>query len=81
MAAGALCTLTLWRRFSARLGWAWEPRKVTPGKSPVTEIAGVDQRLIGWQSTRRQQIRRPIPRLSRCRPSGPARVREAGARQ
>lgn len=41
---------------SARLGWAWEPREVTPGKRPVMEIAGIDWRLIGWQSTRRQQI-------------------------
>jgi hypothetical protein len=42
---------------SARLGWAWEPpREVTPGRRPVMEIAGIDQRLIGWQSTRRQQI-------------------------
>ncbi|MDO0924068.1 hypothetical protein QQY24_00925 [Streptomyces sp. TG1A-8] len=39
---------------SARLGWAWEPREVTPGRRPVMEIAGLDQRLIGWQSTRRQ---------------------------
>ncbi len=41
---------------SARLGWAWEPREVAPGRRPVMEIAGIDQRLIGWQSTRRQQI-------------------------
>lgn len=41
---------------SARLGWAWEPREVTPGRRPVMEIAGIDQRFIGWQSTRRQQI-------------------------
>ncbi|OEJ21330.1 hypothetical protein AR457_36455 [Streptomyces agglomeratus] len=40
----------------ARLGWAWEPREVTPGRRPVMEIAGIDQRLIGWQLTRRQQI-------------------------
>ncbi|GGR47897.1 hypothetical protein GCM10010497_59080 [Streptomyces cinereoruber] len=41
---------------TARFGWAWEPRKVTPGRWPVMEIAGIDRRLIGWQSTRRQQI-------------------------
>lgn len=26
---------------TARLGWAWEPREVTPGRRPVTEIAGM----------------------------------------
>lgn len=29
---------------------------MTPGRRPVMEISGIDQRLIGWQSTRRQQI-------------------------
>ncbi|WSQ14751.1 relaxase domain-containing protein [Streptomyces sp. NBC_01231] len=29
---------------------------MTPGRRPVMEIAGIDQRLIGWPSTRRQQI-------------------------
>ncbi|MEV6734956.1 hypothetical protein [Streptomyces sp. NPDC051364] len=29
---------------------------MTPGKRPVMEIAGIGGRLIGWQSTRRQQI-------------------------
>ncbi|MFE4960525.1 MobF family relaxase [Streptomyces sp. NPDC056653] len=49
-------TLYFMEEVSARLGWAWEPREVTPGRRPVMEIAGIDQRLIGWQSTRRQQI-------------------------
>lgn len=49
---------------SARLGWAWEPREVTPGRRPVMEIAGIDQRLIGWQSTRRQQIEDAFPVLT-----------------
>jgi len=49
---------------SARLGWAWEPREVTPGRRPVMEIAGIDQRLIGWQSTRRQQIEDALPVLT-----------------
>lgn len=48
---------------SARLGWAWEPREVTPGRRPGMEIAGIDQRLIGWQSTRRQQIADAMPVL------------------
>ncbi|MET9063301.1 hypothetical protein ABZX99_36475 [Streptomyces antibioticus] len=40
----------------AQVGWAREPREVTPGRRPVMEIAGIAPRLIGWQSTRRQQI-------------------------
>ncbi|MDX2997245.1 MobF family relaxase [Streptomyces scabiei] len=56
VAADALYTLYFMEEVSARLGWAWEPREVTPGRRPVMEIAGIDQRLIGWQSTRRQQI-------------------------
>jgi hypothetical protein len=52
VAAGTLYTLYFMEEVSARLGWAWEPREVTPGRRPVM----VDQRLIGWQSTRRQQI-------------------------
>ncbi|GGT73897.1 hypothetical protein GCM10010207_84370 [Streptomyces atratus] len=56
VAAGTFYTLYFMEEVSARLGWAWEPREVTPGRRPVMEIAGIDQRLIGWQSTRRQQI-------------------------
>ncbi|MFE4654374.1 MobF family relaxase [Streptomyces sp. NPDC056707] len=63
VAAGTLYTLTFMEEVSARLGWAWEPREVTPGKRPVMEIAGIDQRLIGWQSTRRQQIEDALPAL------------------
>ncbi|MEV7856424.1 MobF family relaxase [Streptomyces sp. NPDC088183] len=54
--ADTLYLLYFMEEVSARLGWAWEPREVTPGRRPVMEIAGIDQRLIGWQSTRRQQI-------------------------
>lgn len=54
--ADTLYILFFMEEVSARLGWAWEPREVTPGHRPVMEIAGIDQRLIGWQSTRRQQI-------------------------
>ncbi|MFD3932634.1 MobF family relaxase [Streptomyces sp. NPDC058614] len=61
VAAGTLYTLTFMEEVSARLGWAWEPREVTPGKRPVMEIAGIDRRLIGWQSTRRQQIADVLP--------------------
>jgi hypothetical protein len=56
VAADTLYTLYFMEEVSARLGWAWEPREVTPGRRPAMEIAGIDQRLIGWQSTRRQQI-------------------------
>ncbi|MFB6783423.1 relaxase domain-containing protein [Streptomyces sp. NPDC056352] len=49
VAAGTLYTLYFMEEVSARLGWAWEPCEVTPGKRPVMEIAGIDQRLIGRQ--------------------------------
>jgi conjugative relaxase-like TrwC/TraI family protein len=64
VAAGTLYTLYFMEEVSARLGWAWEPREVTPGRRPVMEIAGIDQRLIGWQSTRRQQIEDALPVLT-----------------
>ncbi|MGA5499355.1 MobF family relaxase [Streptomyces cinereoruber] len=35
---------------------ASEPRTVSAGRRPVMEIAGVDQELIDWSSTRRQRI-------------------------
>ncbi|WP_254707188.1 MobF family relaxase [Streptomyces lunaelactis] len=63
VAAGTLYSLYFMEEVSARLGWAWEPREVTPGRRPVMEIAGIDQRLIGWQSTRRQQIADALPDL------------------
>ncbi|MGW9411833.1 MobF family relaxase [Streptomyces diastaticus] len=56
VAADTLYTLHFMEEVTARLGWAWEPREVTPGRRPVMDIAGIDRRLIGWQSTRRQQI-------------------------
>lgn len=56
VAAGTLYTPYFMEEVSTRLGWAWEPREVAPGRRPVMEIAGIDQRLICWQSTRRQQI-------------------------
>ncbi|WP_369780663.1 MobF family relaxase [Streptomyces sp. R33] len=61
VAAGTLYSLYFMEEVSARLGWAWEPREVTAGKRPVMEIAGIDWRLIGWQSTRRQQIADALP--------------------
>ncbi|WP_432089152.1 MobF family relaxase [Streptomyces sp. bgisy095] len=56
VAADTLYLLHFMEEVTARLGWAWEPREVTPGRRPVMDIAGIDRRLIGWQSTRRQQI-------------------------
>jgi conjugative relaxase-like TrwC/TraI family protein len=64
VAADTLYTLLFMEEVSARLGWAWEPREVTPGRRPVMEIAGIDRRLIGWQSTRRQQIEDALPVLT-----------------
>ncbi|MFD5110435.1 MobF family relaxase [Streptomyces cinereoruber] len=56
VAADTLYLLHFMEEVTARLGWAWEPREVTPGRRPVMDITGIDRRLIGWQSTRRQQI-------------------------
>ncbi|MEV7130960.1 MobF family relaxase [Streptomyces sp. NPDC093260] len=64
VAADCLYLLHFMEEVSARLGWAWEPREVTPGRRPVMEIAGIDRRLIGWQSTRRQQIEDALPVLT-----------------
>ncbi|MFB9540055.1 MULTISPECIES: MobF family relaxase [Streptomyces] len=64
VAADTLYILYFMEEVSARLGWAWEPREVTPGRRPVMEIAGIDQGLIGWQSTRRQQIEDALPVLT-----------------
>ncbi|MFF8919010.1 MobF family relaxase [Streptomyces sp. NPDC015032] len=64
VAADTLYVLTFMEEVSARLGWAWEPREVTPGRRPVMEISGIDQRLISWQSTRRQQIEDALPVLT-----------------
>ncbi len=64
VAADTLYTLLFMEEVTARLGWAWEPREVTPGRRPVMEIAGIDRRLIGWQSTCRQQIENALPVLT-----------------
>nr|WP_234313313.1 MULTISPECIES: MobF family relaxase [Streptomyces] len=64
VAADTLYVLHFMEEVTARLGWAWEPREVTPGRRPVMDIAGIDRRLIGWQSTRRQQIEDALPVLT-----------------
>ncbi|MCP9213265.1 MobF family relaxase [Streptomyces cucumeris] len=56
VAAGTLYTLTMTTEVCEKLGLATMPREVTPGLRPVMEIAGVDQELIDWSSTRRQRI-------------------------
>ncbi|RPK23581.1 Multifunctional conjugation protein TraI [Streptomyces sp. ADI91-18] len=56
VAAGTLYTLTMTTEVCEELGLATVPREVTPGLRPVMEIAGVDQDLIDWSATRREQI-------------------------
>ncbi|MFD5000054.1 MobF family relaxase [Streptomyces buecherae] len=56
VAAGTLYTLTMTTEVCETLGLATVPREVTPGLRPVMEIAGVDEHLIAWSSTRRQRI-------------------------
>ncbi|MET7729428.1 relaxase domain-containing protein [Streptomyces mirabilis] len=60
VAAGTLYTLTMTTEVCEELGLATVPREVTPGLRPVMEIAGVDQGLIDWSSTRRQQIEQAL---------------------
>ncbi|MFF2523529.1 MobF family relaxase [Streptomyces liangshanensis] len=56
VAAGTLYTLAMTTEVCEELGLVTAPREVTPGLRPVMEIAGVDQVLIDWSSTRRQRI-------------------------
>jgi hypothetical protein len=56
VAAGTLYTLEMTTEVCEELGLATVPREVTPGLRPVMEIAGVDQELIDWSSTRRRRI-------------------------
>ncbi|MGW1656586.1 MobF family relaxase [Streptomyces atratus] len=56
VAAGTLYTLQMTTEVCEKLGLATVPREVTPGLRPVMEIAGVDQGLIDWSSTRRRRI-------------------------
>ncbi|MFB9608600.1 MobF family relaxase [Streptomyces roseofulvus] len=64
VAAGTLYTLTMTTEVCEELGLATVPREVTPGLRPVMEIAGVDQALIDWSSTRREQITPVLERLT-----------------
>ncbi|MFD9794765.1 MobF family relaxase [Streptomyces sp. NPDC059070] len=56
VAAGTLYTLTMTTEVCEELGLATLPREVTPGLRPVMEVAGVEQDLIDWSATRREQI-------------------------
>ncbi|MFD7961324.1 MobF family relaxase [Streptomyces zaomyceticus] len=60
VAAGTLYTLAMTTEVCEKLGLATAPREVTPGLRPVMEIAGVDQALIDWSSTRRQRIEQAL---------------------
>ncbi|MFJ5787936.1 MobF family relaxase [Streptomyces hydrogenans] len=60
VAAGTLYTLTMTTEVCEELGLATVPREVTPGLRPVMEVAGVDQELIDWSSTRRQRIEQAL---------------------
>lgn len=60
VAAGTLYTLTMTTEVCEELGLATVPREVTLGLRPVMEVAGVDQELIDWSSTRRQRIEQAL---------------------
>ncbi|MER7497970.1 MobF family relaxase [Streptomyces pharetrae] len=64
VAAGTLYTLTMTTEVCEELGLATVPREVTPGLRPVMEIAGVDQELIDWSATRREQMAPVLERLT-----------------
>lgn len=64
VAAGTLYSLTMSTEVCEKLGLATVPREVTPGLRPVMEIAGVDQDLIDWSSTRRQQMAPVLERIT-----------------
>ncbi|TFC63808.1 MobF family relaxase [Cryobacterium sp. TMT2-4] len=50
---------------TTRLGLSTELREVTPGKRPVVEIAGVDERLTGVFSTRSADIKKVVSQLEK----------------
>ncbi|WP_134569779.1 MobF family relaxase [Cryobacterium sp. Sr3] len=50
---------------TTRLGLTAELREVTPGKRPVVEIAGVDERLTGVFSTRSADIKKVVGQLEK----------------
>nr|WP_258056132.1 MobF family relaxase [Streptomyces sp. Ru62] len=56
VAASALYNEIVAAEVCETLGLATEPRTVTPGRRPVTEMAGVPHELIRWTSRRGDQI-------------------------
>ncbi|MFJ4745633.1 MobF family relaxase [Streptomyces sp. NPDC088775] len=64
VAAGTLYTLTMTTEVCEELGLATVPREVTAGLRPVMEVAGVEQDLIDWSSTRREQMAPVLERIT-----------------
>ncbi|MEV7713843.1 MobF family relaxase [Streptomyces sp. NPDC088270] len=64
VAAGTLYTLTMTTEACEELGLATVPREVTAGLRPVMEVAGVEQDLIDWSSTRREQMAPVLERIT-----------------
>ncbi|MFS0696877.1 MobF family relaxase [Streptomyces nitrosporeus] len=64
VSAGTLYTLTMTTEVCEELGLATVPREVTAGLRPVMEVAGVEQDLIDWSSTRREQMAPVLERIT-----------------
>ncbi|MYY03202.1 MULTISPECIES: MobF family relaxase, partial [unclassified Streptomyces] len=64
VSAGTLYTLTMTTEVCEELGLATVPREVTPGLRPVMEVAGVDQDLIDWSATRREEMAPVLERIT-----------------
>ncbi|MFE3583171.1 MobF family relaxase [Streptomyces vinaceus] len=64
VASGTLYTLAMTTEVCEELGLATVPREVTPGLRPVMEVAGVDEHLIDWSSTRREQMAPVLERIT-----------------
>ena len=62
------------------LGLTTELREVTPGKRPVVEIAGIDDRLTGQFSTRSADIKKAVRKLERDYRDAHGRSPDAAAR-
>ena len=65
VAASEFYNSRVMERVSDALGVATELREVTPGKRPVVEIAGVDDRLTKGFSTRSADIRKTLAALEK----------------
>lgn len=65
VAASEFYNARVMENVSQALGVRTELREVTPGKRPVVEIAGVDDRLTSGFSSRSADIRKTLARLER----------------